>query len=128
MRTRLSLEFALVAGFGLGAATIHGLQAQAKPPVFSVTELEISNLDAYMKEFAPKAQALSQKYGSRLLANSTNVVAIEGPAPKRAVVQQWESMEKVKAWHTSSEYKDARKIGDKYAKFRVYAVEGRPQP
>ena len=32
-------------------------------------------------------------------------------------------MDKLKAWRAGTEYKDARKIGDKYAKFRAYAVE-----
>ncbi len=36
-------------------------------------------------------------------------------------------MEKIEAWYNSTEYKEARKIGDKYAKFRSFAVEGLPQ-
>jgi heme-degrading monooxygenase HmoA len=42
-------------------------------------------------------------------------------------VQVWDGMEKIQAWRNSKEYKEARKIGDKYAKFRVYTVEGLPQ-
>jgi uncharacterized protein (DUF1330 family) len=66
-----------------------------------------------------------QKYGGRLLAASANMPALDGQRPSRVGLQQWESMEKVKAWHGSAEYKAIRKIGDKYAKFRVYAVQGR---
>jgi len=40
---------------------------------------------------------------------------------------QWESLEKVQAWANSSEYKELRKIGDKYATFRIFAVEGLPK-
>lgn len=39
----------------------------------------------------------------------------------------FESMEKAKATFDSPAYKAAKKVGDKYAKFRVYAVEGLPQ-
>jgi len=39
----------------------------------------------------------------------------------------FESMEKAKAAFNSSAYKDAKKMGNKYAKFRVYAVEGLSQ-
>jgi uncharacterized protein (DUF1330 family) len=39
----------------------------------------------------------------------------------------FESMEKAKAAFGSSAYKEAKKVGDKYAKFRVYAVEGLSQ-
>jgi uncharacterized protein (DUF1330 family) len=56
------------------------------------------------------------------------VTALEGDPPKtRVTIQVWDSMEKMKAAYESAEYKEARKIGDKYAKFRAFAVEGLPQ-
>jgi heme-degrading monooxygenase HmoA len=55
------------------------------------------------------------------------VTALDGEAPKRAVVQVWDSMEKIQAWRSNPEYKELRKVGDKYAKFRSYTVEGLPQ-
>jgi uncharacterized protein (DUF1330 family) len=125
MKVRTTVALAIIAGFGLGAATVAVIHAQAKPPVFVVAEIDISNMDAYMKEFQPKAAPLVQKYGGRLLAASANVTALDGQRPSRVALQQWESMEKVKAWHGSPEYKKIRKIGDKYAKIRIYAVEGR---
>jgi uncharacterized protein (DUF1330 family) len=128
MNIRTSVALAVIAGFGLGAVSIHGLHAQAKPPVFVVVEIDVTNMDAYMKEYAPKAQALVKKYGARQLAASANVTALSGTAPKRVAVQQWESLDKVKAWYGSAEYKENRKIGDKYAKFRIFAVDGMPQP
>jgi len=39
----------------------------------------------------------------------------------------WDSLEKAKAWRSGAEYKKAREIGDKYAKFRATAVEAMPQ-
>lgn len=128
MKTRTSVALAVIAGFGLGAATIHGLYAQAKPPVFVVAEIDVSNPEAYAKEYAPKAQALIKQQGARLLAASSKVVTIEGQPAKRVAVLQWESMDKVKAYYGSAQYKEIRKIGDKYAKFRLVAVEGVPQP
>src|SRR5262245_17174777 len=126
MKIRTTVFLAIVAGFGLGAATVGVIHAQAKPPVFVVAEIDITNLDAYLKEYAPKAQAIIQKHGGRLLAASENVTALDGRPPTRVAVQQWESLEKVKGWFGSAEYKENRKIGDKYAKFRLFAVEGRP--
>ena len=125
MKTRSIIPLAIVAGFGLGALSIHTLHAQAKPPVYTITEIDISNNDAYMKEYAPKAQALIKEKGGKLLAASNGTV-FEGAPAKRVAIQQWESMEKAKAWHSSKEYKENRKVGDKYAKFRIVAVEGRP--
>ena len=126
MKNRTTLALTIIVGFGLGAATVGVIHGQAKPPVYVVAEIDISNMDAFMKEFQPQAAKLVQKYGARLLAASANVTALDGQRPSRVAVQQWESMEKVKAWHRSAEYKEIRKIGDKYAKFRLYAVEGRP--
>jgi uncharacterized protein (DUF1330 family) len=128
MKTRTSIALAIVAGFGLGAVSIHTLHAQAKPPVFTVSDIEVSNADAYGKEYAPKAQALIRKNGGRILAASSNVTSIEGKAPKRLAIQQWESMEKLKAHYATAEYKELRKIGNKYAKFNIVALEGMPQP
>lgn len=125
MKTRTSIALAIIAGFGLGGISIHTLHAQGKPPVYTIAEIDVSNNDGYMKEYAPRAQALIKEKGGKLIAAS-NGTALEGAPAKRVAIQQWESMEKARAWHSSKEYKENRKIGDKYAKFRIVAVEGRP--
>ena len=128
MKARYTVLAAL-AGFGIGAVTIDQLHAQGKPPVFYVSEIDLKNADAYQKEYAPKAQALIKKMGGKTLAAGQNITTFEGQAPKaRVAVQQWESVEQIKAWRSSAEYKEIRKIGDKYATFRAYAVVGMPQP
>ena len=88
--------------------------------------------DAYAKEYVPKAQAIIKAAGGRFLAvggaaGGAKVTAFDGEAPKRAVVQVWDSMEKIQAWRNNPEYIEARKIGEKYAKFRSFAVEGLSQ-
>ena len=65
--------------------------------------------------------------GGKVLVGTNNVTTLEGAPAKRIAVHQWESMEKAKAWQSSNEYKENRKIGDKYAKFRILLVEGMPQ-
>jgi heme-degrading monooxygenase HmoA len=47
--------------------------------------------------------------------------------PKRVAVSSWDSIEKIQAWRNSAEFKDNRKIGEKYATFRSFTVEGLPQ-
>jgi len=128
MKTKSAVALAMVAGFGLGAIAVQGLHAQAKPPVYTVTEITVTDLDAYTKEYAPLAQASIKKSGGKLLAAGQKVTSLEGapPAP-RIAIQEWDSLEKAQAWRNSAEYKEARKIGDKYAKFRAFAVEGLPQ-
>jgi uncharacterized protein (DUF1330 family) len=128
MKTHYTVGLAMLAGFGFGAIAVQGLHAQAKPPVYYIAEIDVTNLDAYTKEYVPKAQALIKASGGRLLAGGQNVTAIEGAPPKpRVAVQVWDSMEKIKAWRNSAEFKEIRKIGEKYAKFRSFTVEGVPQ-
>src|SRR6266705_3530923 len=91
MRTRYAVALAVVIGFGLGAVTAQTLHAQAKPPIYYIAETDVTNLDAYTKEYAPKAQALIKASGGRLLAAGQKVTSIEGqPAKPRVAVQVWD--------------------------------------
>ena len=67
MKIRYTVVLSMLAGAALGAAAIEGLHAQAKPPVYTVSEIQITNLDAYLKEFAPVAQASIRTAGGLLL-------------------------------------------------------------
>jgi uncharacterized protein (DUF1330 family) len=128
MKTTYTIALAMLTGIGIGAVAVQGLHAQAKPPVYTVTEIDVTNIDAYTKEYAPLAQASIKKSGGKLLAAGQKVTALEGTPPKpRVAIQQWDSLEKAQAWRNSADYKEARKIGDKYATFRAFAIEGLPQ-
>jgi uncharacterized protein (DUF1330 family) len=128
MKTQYAVSLALLAGVGLGAIAVQGLHAQAKPLVYTVTETDVTNIDAYTKEYAPLAIPLIKKSGGKLLAAGQKVTTLEGSPPKpRVTILVWDSLEQVQAWRNSAEYKEVRKIGDKYATFRAFAVEGVPQ-
>ena len=128
MTRYFSLAIAMLAGGALGAAAVQGLHAQAKPPVYQVTEIDVSpaNVDAYLKEYAPKAQALIRANGGRPLAGTQNVTTLEGAAPTRRVaITQWDSLEKLQAYRATADFKNLRATqGDKLAKFRSFTVEG----
>jgi uncharacterized protein (DUF1330 family) len=127
MKTRYTVALSMLAGATLGAAAVQGLHAQAKPPVYTVSEIQITNLDAYLKEYAPIAQASIKAAGGKILAGGPGT-SLEGAAPAtRVTIQMWNSLEQAKAWRNGADYKKAREIGDKYAKFRAVAVEGVPQ-
>jgi len=128
MKTKFGLPLAIALGFVLGAVATKDVHAQTKTPLYVVTEIDVKDLDSYLKEYAPKAQALIKKSGGRFLAVGQNVTAIEGAPPKKRVaLQVWDSMEKYKAYRNSAEFKEVRKIGNKYAKFRTFSVEGLPK-
>jgi uncharacterized protein (DUF1330 family) len=40
---------------------------------------------------------------------------------------KWDSIDQLKDWRYSPEYMKARAIGEKYATYRVMAIEGLPQ-
>jgi heme-degrading monooxygenase HmoA len=55
------------------------------------------------------------------------VITLEGaPQKSRVVIQLWDSMEQLQAYRDSAEFKQARKIGEKYVTFRTFVVEGLP--
>jgi uncharacterized protein (DUF1330 family) len=130
MRSNYKVAVAVTAGVAIGALAVQGLHAQAKPPVYFVAEIDVTNPDAYAKEYAPKAQAIIKAAGGRFLAiggsaaTTGTVTAFDGDAPKRVVVQVWDSMEKIRASRANPEYVELRKVGEKYAKFRSFAVDG----
>ena len=127
MKTRYSVGMALLAGIAIGAVAVEGLRAQAKPPVYFIAEIQTSNIDAYLKDYAPLAQKTIKDAGGRIVAGGPPK-AVEGDPPKtRVVVQVWDSEEKMLAWRNSAEYKKAREIGDKLAKFTSFIVPGAPQ-
>lgn len=127
MKNRTTVALALIAGFGLGAVSIHTLHAQAKPPAFAIIETDVKDNDRYVKEYAPKAQALTRQGGGKVLAASSSVVTVEGAPAKRVAIVQYPNMDQLKGFYGSPEFKQNRKQGDPLASFRILAVEGVPQ-
>ena len=68
MRSNYRIAVAVTAGVAIGALAVQGLHAQAKPRVYFVAEIDVTNPDAYAKEYAPKAQAIIKAAGGRFLA------------------------------------------------------------
>ena len=133
MKTRYTVALSMLAGAALGAGALQGLHAQATPPIYYVAEIDVTNVDAYTKEYAPKAQALIKAHGGRILAAGQKVTSIEGEPPKQRVAIQDRAyllaqLSEIQAWRSSAEYKELRKIGDLYAKFRAFTIEGLAQP
>ena len=90
MKARYAVAVSVLVGAALGAAAVHGLHAQAKPPVYYIAEIEITNLEGWTTEYAPRAQALIRESGGRTLASGQRVTSLEGEPPKtRVAVQVW---------------------------------------
>jgi uncharacterized protein (DUF1330 family) len=128
VKTNYKIAIAVVAGAAIGGAAVQGLHAQAKPPVYVVSEITVTNVDAYAKEYAPLAQAAIKKTGGKLIAISQKPTSLEGaPQNSRVTINAYDSLEQAQASRNGPDYKAARAIGDKYATFRAFVVEGLPQ-
>jgi uncharacterized protein (DUF1330 family) len=114
----------MIAGAALGGVAIQGLQAQAKPKAYTVSELETLDAAA-IATFVPRVQAAQQAAGGRnLKTGGGKVVALEGTAPKRVAITEWDSLERAQAFYTSKAWNDLAPERDKAIKtIRRYAVE-----
>jgi uncharacterized protein (DUF1330 family) len=125
MTPHAKVALAMLVGFGLGAGAVQGLHAQAKPPAYVISEIDVTDADAYAKEYVPLANKALAESGQKRLASGGRTITLAGAPPaSRIVLSVFESLEKAQAAYSSPAYLEARKIGDKYGKLRIFAVEG----
>ena len=126
MKASVKIALALLMGIATGAAAIHGLHAQATPPVYLVSEIEVID-EAAFKQYSPLAGKALNAAGAKYLARSSKVVPIGGEPPKRAVIVMFESMEQAQAWRDAPASGELAPLRDKAIKLRSYFVEGLPK-
>ena len=76
--------------------------------------------------FLKPAQKTIAEHGGKYLAGGFNkTVSLTGSEPpNRVVILQFANMDAVKAWRQEGEADLESNVGNKYAAFRVFAVEG----
>ena len=126
-KTLFTIALSILVGIAIGAIMVQRLYAQAKPPAYVTTEGHLTNVDAYVKEYLPLIRKAFLDGGGKYLAANGKVVTFEGEPPKRVAILVFENLDKAQAALTSAAFTNARTIGEKYAKFRTFAVEGVPQ-
>ncbi len=115
----------MLAGAAFGAAVVQTLHAQTKPPGYTIAEVNITNPDAYRKEFLPPLEKAVADGGGKFLVRGGKTIADSGAPPaQRVAVIQFESLERAQALLDSPARKGAEAVGGKYSTFRVFAVEG----
>ena len=124
MKTCFTVALSILAGIAIGAVAVEGLHAQAKPPAYVIGEIDVTNQDGYAKEYQPAAIKALEAHGLKILSRGSKSVSFKGEPPKRIVLFVFENMDKAQAAFSSSAYNEAWAIGSKYAKFRIFAVEG----
>jgi uncharacterized protein (DUF1330 family) len=119
----------MMASIVAGASGVQALHAEAKPPVYFIGEIDVTNPEGYAKEYLPKAREIIKAHGGQLVASAgaagsgNQVMPVDGEPPKRVVIYRYPSMDAVLAWRNDPAYEAVRKVGEKYAKYRTFAVE-----
>ena len=123
MKTPLTIAVSILLGAALGGAAIQALHAQAKP-VYMIAINEVTDQNAYAKEYVPPAQKSVKDHGGEYVAAGPGT-QLAGNLPRGPVViLRWDSMEALEGWRNSPEFQAALKLGEKYAKFNIVAVNG----
>ena len=121
MNSKLKIALATVVGVALGAAGMQGLQAQAKPKAYQVTELDVIDAAA-LKVFGPLVT--NAPGGRNLRTVNGKVVAFGGDAPKHIAITEWDSLDQAVAFLNGKAEKDLSPQRDKAIKIiRQYVVE-----
>ena len=125
MKTYLTVSVAMLTGMAIGGFAVQSLHAQGKK-AYTVTELQ--TLDAKLAAaVAPKVAAAQASAGGRpFKTGGGKITAMEGTAPDRVAITEWDSLEKAQAFFKSKAFTDTGPERDKALKtIRRYVVEER---
>lgn len=127
MKMKYLLASTMLVGVAIGAVAVQSLHAQSKLPAYVISEIDVTNPEAYAREYVPLANKALAESGQKRLVSGGKTIALAGAPPaSRVVVSVFENLEKAKAAYTSPAYLEARKVGDQHGKLRIFAVEGIP--
>ena len=126
MNTKPKIVIALIAGVALGAAAIQGLHAQ-QLKAYTIAELEVLDATA-LAAYVPKVLEAQKAAGARPLRTAGGkIVAMEGTAPKRVAITEFDSLEQAEAFYKSKAWNDLASERNKAVKtIKRYAVEVLP--
>jgi uncharacterized protein (DUF1330 family) len=130
MHPRYRIGLVILTCSAAGALGGEALHSQARPPAYLIGQIDVSDPDGYAREYLPKAREIIKAHGGRLVAvagaatTGSRVVAVDGDAPKRVVIYMYPSMEALQAWRNDPAYAQVRRVGERYAKYHTFAVEG----
>ena len=107
--SKIMLGVALGAIVGIaGTASIHARQMKMAPG-YVIAEVDVTDPATFQK-YAEKAPGTIAQYGGHYVIRGGKFDSIEGDAPKRFVVIQFDSVDKAKAWEDSPEYNAIKPI------------------
>jgi uncharacterized protein (DUF1330 family) len=124
MKARFGMVLSMIVGAALGGTAIQALHAQAKPPVYMIAINEVSDQQRYANEYVSPAQKSVKDHGGEYIAAGPGTQVAGNLPHGPVVILRWESMDALERWRNSPDFQAALKIGEKYAKFNIVAVNG----
>ena len=129
MTARYKIGLVMSACVALGALGSEALHGEARPPAYLIGQITSAIPLGTPKNTSRKPERSSRRTvgvccSCRRGCDRLQVVAIDGEAPKRVVIYMYPSMEALQAWRNDPAYVQVRGIGEKYAKYHTFAVEG----
>jgi uncharacterized protein (DUF1330 family) len=129
MSGRYRIGLVVLTSVAISALASGQLHGQTQAPAYLIGQIDVSDPDGYAREYLPKAREIIKAHGGRLVAaggaaaSGSQVVAVDGDAPKRVIIYMYPSMEALQAWRNDPAYVQVRHVGEQYAKYHTFAVE-----
>ena len=91
---------------------------------YIIADVDVTNPAGY-DEYRRQVPATVEKYGGRFVVRGGALEGLEGSwSPKRIVVLEFPTMDALKRWYHSPEYKPLIALRQKASRGNVIAVEG----
>lgn len=130
MNARYRIGILMLACTAAGALGGRALHSETKAPAYLIGQIDVTDANGYAKEYLPKAREIIKAHGGKLVAaagaaaTGPQVVAVDGTPPKRVVIYVYPNLEALQAWRNDPAYVKVRAVGEKYATYHTFAVEG----
>jgi uncharacterized protein (DUF1330 family) len=93
-------------------------------PAYVVIDVDVHDAATY-ERYKPLAPPVIAAYGGRYLARGGKTDVLEGDwTPARAVILEFPSLERARAWWESPEYAAAKALRQASTRTRMFVVEG----
>ena len=123
MKIRYAVTFSIAIGLGLGVIATRGLAAPTRAAYVVIEIDEITDADQFeaLKKIAARGVVDAKFADGRYLADTRNVTALDGTAPKAIAIIAFDNEAKAKAYYDGS--KEITALRMKATKSRSFIVE-----
>ena len=93
-------------------------------PAYLIADVEVLDAAGY-EEYRKHVPATIAAFGGRYLARGGALAVLEGSwSPKRGVILEFPSLDKLKAWYDSPAYVPLRELRQRTTKSNLVMIEG----